>query len=127
MYKVHSSGLLVSPNGFIKRNNNSIPFKGFDNGKGYLYVNIKDPSLKRMKSGKPRWMKKYVHIIVYDTYFNDYDNNFDVHHKNGVRSDNRVSNLQLLSRGDNLEEAFIRRNYTRLNNICYLAEEDLHL
>lgn len=122
-YVRHYSGLFVSDQGHIKRKINDTPSRGFDNQRGYLYVNVKDPSGIRLKSGKPRWIKKYVHRLIYEAFYDQViPEGLDVHHINGVRNDNRLSNLMLLSRGDNLEEAFGRRSW----NEAAFDESDWH-
>lgn len=118
----------VSKDGFIKRPRLDEINYGKDNGKGYLYVNVKCPSGRRLKNNKPRWTKKYIHRLVYETFVGPLGI-MDVHHLNGNPKDNRLDNLQLLTRGDNTEEAFVRRNRNRLFALTdeVLAEEDLHL
>jgi hypothetical protein len=119
--------LYVSKTGEVKRTRNGKPLKGFDNGSGYLYINVPKGNGERSTvTNKPKWMKKYVHRLVLETYKFDYKlEKSDAHHMNGIRSDNRLENLIWLSRGDNLEEAFMRRYYTR--NDTYFEEEELHL
>ena len=114
MLRQHHSGLWVSSKGIIRRRKYSEDNRGTDNGSGYLYVNVKCPSgFRSPVTNKERWIKKYVHILVMETFKPDGNSSMDVHHKNGVRNDNRLSNLERLSRGDNLEEAFIRRAKNR--------------
>ena len=119
--------IMVSNMGKVKRAGGVLA-RLADNGHGYLSTNVKCPSKRIMKSGRARWIKKYVHILVHETFFPHADKSKDVHHMNGIRSDNRLCNLQRLSRGDNLEEAFIRRNENKYHiSNAIMEEENLHL
>lgn len=67
---------------------------------GYLRVNL-------YKDGKNK--HKRVHCLVAETFIpnpNDYP---EVHHKNTIKTDNRVENLEWTSKGHNLEEMWERR------------------
>lgn len=58
------------------------------NEKGYLYVNI---------NGKP----KRVHRLIAKTFLKDYDDGLEVNHKNGIKSDNRIENLEMVTSRQN--------------------------
>ncbi len=93
----------VSDKGYIKRTKASNKLFGHDNRNGYLYLTIQKK-------------KYYMHRLVFMAFNQDVDiTGLDIHHKDGVRGNNCLCNLEPLSRGDNLEEAFIRRNRNRLN------------
>lgn len=56
--------------------------------KGYLKVNI---------NGKP----KRVHRLVAMAFLNDYSNNLEINHKNGIKTDNRLSNIEMVTSKQN--------------------------
>lgn len=52
--------------------------------KGYLKVNI---------NGKP----KRVHRLVAKTFLDNFDDKLEVNHKNGIKDDNRVENIEMVT------------------------------
>ena len=56
--------------------------------KGYLLVNI---------NGKP----KRVHRLIAKTFLKNYDENLEVNHKNGIKTDNNIDNLEMVSSKQN--------------------------
>jgi hypothetical protein len=68
--------------------------KPFKNRKGYLMVNIKD--LQKTKS---------VHRLVADAFIPNVDNKPQINHINGIKSDNKVSNLEWVTNEENFNHA----------------------
>lgn len=56
------------------------------------------------KDGYIAFGRELEHRIVYRYHFGSIPNGFDIHHKNGIRSDNRIENLELLKKGDHRRE-----------------------
>ncbi len=93
--------------------------KGFD---GFYFIsdlgNIK--SLYRgEKLIKPRDSKRgyttvilagkktlYVHRLVASHFICDIDDKREVNHKNGIKNDNKLSNLEIVTKGENLKHAY---------------------
>lgn len=90
-----------------KRNNNINP-NGFVDKDGYIRIN---------KKGHPRANRSghvYQHILVMEEHigrFLQYPNEH-VHHKNGVRTDNRIENLEIVSPGEHLKK---HKAYTNMD------------
>ena len=68
------------------------------NCNGYLYFNLCDPNLS-----KPKFY--YQHRFVYEVFKGEIPKFFEVDHRNGVRNDNRIKNLQLLTHKQNVEKS----------------------
>lgn len=67
--------------------------KPSSDGHGYLMVSL-------FKDNKYTTFR--VHRLVAQTYLSNPDNLEQVHHKNGIRTDNSVENLQWVSKNKNL-------------------------
>lgn len=45
-------------------------------------------------------VKKYVHRVIWEEYFGKIPSGLIVHHKNGNKEDNRIENLEIMSRAE---------------------------
>lgn len=63
------------------------------NGGGYAYVNMSDA---------PRLKVEYVHRLIWKTFMGDIPEDREVHHKNDIKDDNRLENLELVTRQENV-------------------------
>ena len=52
----------------------------------------------------------YVHRIVFETFISEIPEGYEIDHINSIRDDNRLCNLQMLTRSENLKK---RRQYCR--------------
>lgn len=49
----------------------------------------------------------YVHRLVARAYLKDYDENLQVNHKNGIKTDNRIENLEMVTLQENIKHSII--------------------
>lgn len=68
-------------------------------GSGYLRT-----MLKRDIDGKIHTVK--VHRIIASTFIDNPENKPEVNHKNGIRTDNRLENLEWLTHSENIKDSF---------------------
>ena len=71
--------------------------KAFNNGYGYLRVDL-------LKNGKAKTMK--VHRLVAMTFLDNPEKYEQVNHKNGIKTDNRLENLEWCSASQNMKHAY---------------------
>jgi hypothetical protein len=62
---------------------------------GYLQVSICNNNIKRI----------YVHRLVAETFIPNPQNKLEVNHKNGIKSDNRIENLEWATKNENMSHA----------------------
>ena len=67
------------------------------NGYGYLAVSL-------WKDGKR--LTNRVHTLVAKAFLGDCPNSYDVNHKDGVKTNNCVANLEYCSRSENIKHAY---------------------
>jgi hypothetical protein len=100
------TGYFASTCGYIVSDKNNEPkvLKGSDQGQGYLQVCIS-------ADGTNKLSKVRVHRLIAQTYYDfdvlDYGGRprTEVNHLNGIRSDNRVTNLEHCSSKENMVHA----------------------
>lgn len=71
---------------------------------GYLSVHLRNKGVERRAS---------VHRLVAEAFIPNPDGLRDVNHKNGIKTDNRVENLEWLSHSDNIKHAYQMREPTK--------------
>ena len=69
-----------------------------NNGRGYVYVSL---SYKNIKT------REYIHRLVAKEFLPNKWNKREVNHKNGIKNDNNVSNLEWVSASENKEHAYL--------------------
>lgn len=72
---------------------------------GYLYV-----GLYIGKGGGKERLWKRVHRLVVQAFLGDIPKGYEVDHRNGCKTDNRLSNLRMVTHRENVIEAKKRRN-----------------
>ena len=90
MYKAGSEGSVFSTY-------TNIIMRQYKNPFGYL----------RIKLYKDRkYYNRYVHRLVASAFLDDYSEDLQVNHINGIKSDNRVLNLEMMTRHQNVQHAY---------------------
>lgn len=92
--------IVVFEDGSIKRD--GVLLKPADNGAGYLSVLV---GYKRNKNGRKVGIRKYVRRLVAEAFIANPDNLPQVNHKDFDKSNNCVSNLEWISKADNIQHS----------------------
>ena len=93
---------IILSNGKIYSKKNSIFLKPFNNKDGYKLVDL-------FLNGKSNMCR--VHRLVADIYCENFFNYPQVHHINGIRDDNRSSNLQWVTNQMNCQSINTLKNF----------------
>jgi DNA-binding XRE family transcriptional regulator len=101
IYQISQNGKVFS----IKRNKF---LKPFINTSEYYQIELR-------KGGKRK--KFYIHRLMLMTYFSDFNYKKEVNHKNGIKTDNRLDNLELVTRKENINHAIKMGLITNKHNV----------
>lgn len=99
---VFSSMYLVTADGRVLRKSDGFEYKSGKDNKGYMRVRLPYPC-KGSNDGR-RTFK--VHRLVALFYLKNYSEDLQVNHKNGIKSDNRADNLEMVSCHENVLHAW---------------------
>lgn len=106
---------VVSDEGLIYRHYKDYdrPLKLYDRGKGY----------KGVRLNKKQYL---VHRIVAKAFLGlDFDSNLQVNHINGIKSDNRLSNLELVTPSENIIHSYrnrLNKSVLSLDTATFISE-----
>ena len=92
-------GYLVSTEGLVKSHTGR-PLSARPNKTGYCNIWLK------IEGGYDRTSNKLLHRVVAETFIPNPENKPEVNHKNGIKSDNRVVNLEWCTHQENIQHSF---------------------
>ncbi len=87
----------VSNFGRIKNIDTGRILKATPNSDGYLQVSL--------YFGNGQYVKRTVHSLVAKAFYNKENEIFEVNHKDGIKPNNNVSNLEWMTHHDNMQHA----------------------
>lgn len=98
LYQVSNLGNVKSlPRNTNNQYKNGLNLKTIINHYGYAGVQL-------YKNGKAKWF--FVHRLVAMAFLNTYKDNLQVNHKNGIKTDNTISNLEMVTASENQLHSF---------------------
>lgn len=59
-----------------------------------------------------RWVHKYIHRLVAEAFFNNYSEDLEINHIDFDKTNNRVDNLECVTRLENMKHAFKHNKVT---------------
>lgn len=93
----------VSTDGVVSRKSDGHIFPCSLNHKGYKCVRLKAPLFSKNKDRRKNYR---VHRLVAMFYLPDYSEYLQVNHRNGIKTDNRVENLEMVTNKENALHAW---------------------
>lgn len=85
-----------------------------DKYKPYIVVDLNTPAIIKTGRNKKGRKKYYVHRLVANTFLEHVPENYQVHHKDGNKLNNNLSNLVFLSPSEHARVETERRNRKRV-------------
>lgn len=94
-YEIYADGYIINT-----KTNNIVVFSV--NKKGYMKSRLFSPLSKNPDKRKPYTL----HRLIAKAFLDDYSDDLQVNHKNGIKSDNRVENLEMVNNSQNAKHAW---------------------
>lgn len=125
-YDATDDGLIISNERYVTYFNNTAKrrerkLSQATSKHGYRHVMLqKDKVRKNM----------FVHRLVYMAFYGDIPGGFEINHKDGDKSNNRLDNLEVVTRSDNLKHAWdnkLRNQNGEKNHRSKIKEKDIKL
>lgn len=86
----------INKNGEVFSHLSNKILKPSANKNKYLYVNLFDKQIKRIA----------IHVLVLTNFISERPNGFVTNHKNGIKTDNRLENLEWVTQSYNVKHAY---------------------
>lgn len=93
----------ISRDGRIIRISDNHEYPPYKDNKGYLRVRLLSPKFSKHKDKRKTYK---VHRLVALFYLDNYSEKIQVNHKNGIKTDNRVENLEMVTNKENVAHAW---------------------
>lgn len=116
---------LIDTNGVIYSRNTGKPRKTFVGNSGYEQVNLLRPETVK---GSGKYITKMVHRLVTQTFLGDAED-LCVNHKDGNKLNNRLDNLEYVTRSANMRHALdngLTKDVGENHHFAKLTEKQVH-
>lgn len=117
----------ITPNGMVIKKSDGYKYLPSVNKHGYLQLRLPLPLLSTNKDGRVPYK---VHRLVAMFYLDDYSDELQVNHKNGIKTDNRVENLEMVTNQQNAYHAWNVLDSTerrrKMSNIMSVRAEKVY-
>lgn len=104
----------ISNEGTVIRKCDGKILKSVSTPKGYMYIRLKSPKFSKNKDRRKNYK---IHRLVAMFYLDNYSESLQVNHKNGIKSDNRAENLEMVTNSENALHAWRELDSTNRRRI----------